>query len=260
MGKEKRAKRCEVCDRDFYPRSDKYDSARCCSLKCRGKLGKRCGDKSRNDKWYSLTPSQQKEALLEAFLKHVDKVGGCWVWRNAGKGKGRLPYGNLCFRQKTYSAHRLSWELFKGEVPESTCVLHTCDNASCVNPEHLFLGSHLDNERDKLKKGRGVGERLNEKLVLEIKKKLVMRVPSTVLAKEYNVSMTTIHSIKHGRTWKDIGEDLEVPKYRAISREDVIDVKKKLAMKIPCAHIAREYGVNRSVISKIKNGKTWRDV
>lgn len=77
---------------------------------------------------------------------------GCWIWMGACSGRG---YGSIRIGQKTERAHRLAWELFKGPIEDGLHVLHRCDITYCVNPDHLFLGSHQDNMIDKEKKDRG---------------------------------------------------------------------------------------------------------
>ena len=82
---------------------------------------------------------------------------GCWLWVGHIQGGG---YGTLHIRPHLHLAHRLSWELNVGPIPEGQNVLHHCDNPPCVRPSHLFLGSHADNVRDMVAKGRNAkGER-----------------------------------------------------------------------------------------------------
>lgn len=77
---------------------------------------------------------------------------GCWVWKN---NKDRDSYGRVRIGgRKTTGAHRLSYITFVGQIPNGMRVLHKCDNPSCVNPEHLFLGTHSDNMRDMYNKRR----------------------------------------------------------------------------------------------------------
>ena len=80
---------------------------------------------------------------------HIADKTGCWLWV---KGGGR--YGLISYQDKTISVHRLSYLLFIGKIPDGYCVCHTCDTPRCVNPDHLFVGSHKDNEQDKTVKGR----------------------------------------------------------------------------------------------------------
>ena len=85
---------------------------------------------------------------------------GCWVWTAAHHERG---YGYFHFPEfdgrKSSFAHRVSYFLYKGVHPKDMSVCHTCDNPSCVNPDHLFLGSHADNMKDMSKKGRATGRR-----------------------------------------------------------------------------------------------------
>lgn len=99
--------------------------------------------------------------LLERFNSKLSELteSGCIEW----KGAIRRTYGviRICDKNLKYkynssqSAHRISYELFKEEIPKKMLVLHKCDNRICVNPDHLFLGTHKDNALDMIKKDRG---------------------------------------------------------------------------------------------------------
>lgn len=135
--------------------------------------------------------------------------GQCWLWGGAPNSTG---YGTI--RQpgrfgKTVLAHRLAYEISFGVVPEGMCVCHRCDVPLCVNPGHLFLGSNLDNIRDRDRKGRckarglpgeGCGHhKLKEWQVIKVLKD--SRTHQTI-ADAYHMSRTAITNIKLGRTWK----------------------------------------------------------
>lgn len=98
-----------------------------------------------------------------SFLEYAEN--GCWTWKGSINPSG---YGLFLFQGKLRLAHRVSWELVYGFSPERNVVIcHTCDNRSCVNPEHLFLGTDKDNARDKMKKGRHVQAYGNRKLTID---------------------------------------------------------------------------------------------
>jgi hypothetical protein len=78
---------------------------------------------------------------------------GCWLWIVSTRLRG-LPYGEIRVGKRMASAHRVSWELHNGSIPNEMWVLHKCDVPQCVNPAHLFLGTRTDNARDMVKKGR----------------------------------------------------------------------------------------------------------
>jgi hypothetical protein len=92
-------------------------------------------------------------AAQTAFLKRVKVASGddCWLWQGVLNKKG---YGRYYTRGKVFFAHRVSYELFKGEIPPGLLVLHRCDVPTCVNPNHLFVGTHSDNAKDAVAKGR----------------------------------------------------------------------------------------------------------
>lgn len=88
---------------------------------------------------------------VRRFWSKVDKSGECWVWTASLQNKG---YGQFQMRGKMMLAHRVSWELENGPIPDNQCVLHRCDNRKCVRTAHHFLGTKADNNADMHSKGR----------------------------------------------------------------------------------------------------------
>lgn len=89
--------------------------------------------------------------LKERFEKYVNKTLPCWIWEGSKDSHG---YGHIKDNKKLKISSRVSWELYRGKIPKNMFVCHTCDNPSCVNPEHLWIGSHTDNMRDSFSKNR----------------------------------------------------------------------------------------------------------
>lgn len=144
----------------------------------------------------------------------------CW---ETTASKTKNGYGRIWVYPKLVYAHRVAWELVNGTIPKGMFVCHKCDNPPCCNPNHLFLGTHIDNMRDSQNKGRNnhgpvmYGERhplskLTQKDVDEIRasyiKKPRVRNPFgiTSLAKKYCVAKSLIHRIVVGKSWPEIQE------------------------------------------------------
>ncbi len=141
-----------------------------------------------------------------AFLKKVDTKGfsetECWTWLGAGKGNG---YGHT----SQGPAHRVSYEMFVGQIPEQMDVCHRCDNRSCVNPSHLFVGTRADNMNDMKAKGRGAGghrKHLKEATVQEIRRRISAGTSLRTIAETLNVGYPTVTAVARGDAYVGIGQ------------------------------------------------------
>lgn len=168
----------------------------------------------------------------ERFEGKVERVteSGCWIWLGGVTGSG---YGALGVDNKVKSTHRVSWNLYHGEIPEGLCVLHTCDTKLCVNPSHLFLGTNKDNTADMLKKGRGPS--------------LAQRAHSNRKRGAAHPSVIKPECLKRG-----------VEHHSAkIKESDVLDIRNS---KETGVYLARVYGLSTVTVSRIRRRMIWRHV
>jgi hypothetical protein len=164
------------------------------------------------------------EKELLRFMAKVQRGDGCWLWTAAkdSKGYGRFSLGGSHTpegkrRNSMVAAHRFSYESVHGPIPSGPgfhgyCVLHRCDNPSCVRPDHLFLGTNKDNVQDMDRKGRRVNaqKRGNEHPNARLTPEKVARIyqmacarekPQWRIAQEFGVCLATVNHIKTGRLW-----------------------------------------------------------
>lgn len=150
---------------------------------------------------HGLTPKK--------YIKSKTKTddNGCWIWIASSRRRG---YGIVSLNKKQWIASRLSYSLFKGEIPEGMFVCHHCDNPRCINPDHLFLGTAKDNGVDMANKGRSAkGEKngnvsITAKEASDIKKMLAEGLSGEKISEKTGISIHIVYHIKTGKTWKHL--------------------------------------------------------
>lgn len=152
-----------------------------------------------------------EKSLEERFWEKVavKTKEECWEWLAYKTQEG---YGRIKYKDRSLEASRASWMINRGEIPKRMFVLHICDNPACVNPDHLYIGDHLDNMRDKKEKNRcnspkgskHFNSKLTEKDVTYIKSIPIGFGDITRLAQKYGVTKHTISAILHNKNWKHI--------------------------------------------------------
>jgi hypothetical protein len=136
------------------------------------------------------------------ILDNIIEVDGCWIWN---KSITSNDYGKATYLNRSWRAHRLSYTLFKGEIPGNQFVCHKCDNPRCVNPEHLFLGSATDNMQDCVNKGRYKNVKKTKPEVSdEVKLKALIfivrnrKMSTAQISTQLGVDIQTIRQLKAG--------------------------------------------------------------
>jgi len=138
---------------------------------------------------------------MQRFFEKIDKTDGCWNWKAAGRGNG---YGAIKIDGKVIDAHRFSWVIHNGDIPNGLFVCHKCDNRKCVNPDHLFLGTQSENMIDCSKKGR-----LKYPDLQKFKKGNYPK--NTTISKDLAIKVKEAISIRNGKTLKEISVLFSVP-------------------------------------------------
>lgn len=146
------------------------------------------------------------KTLMQRFMYFVNSD---WQWTGSKDNKG---YGRIRVDGKLDRAHRVSYKLFNGLIPDGLCVLHSCDDPGCVNPQHLHIGTHQDNSNECMERGRsyhGFGEingraKLSASNVIEIRKLISEGISRIKIAKLFGVTGGMIGHISHNRNWKHL--------------------------------------------------------
>lgn len=162
------------------------------------------GTGSRYCRGHNLNASRP---AAERFGGKWKTVGDCWEWQGEALTCG---YGRIRVGRRKKLAHRFSYELFRGPIPDGLFVCHHCDNRRCVNPDHLFLGTNADNMRDMVNKGRSTvlpGEdNPNAKLSADEAREVIRLRSAGIdrksVAERFGISKTMVTFITTGRSWK----------------------------------------------------------
>lgn len=147
-----------------------------------------------------------KKTFQQRFEEKFRITPGCWLW-TAGKTKDG--YGLVWRDDKNVKAHRASFELYIGPIPDGMHVLHKCDVRNCINPDHFFPGTNADNMADKVAKGRarGANGESHWKAKLTEEKVLAIRADQRIqrlIAADHGVSQRSISLIKRRETWSHV--------------------------------------------------------
>jgi len=140
------------------------------------------------------------------FYAKIDKSDNCWEWTARKDWQG---YGQFRANGRQERAHRVSYEIHIGKIAPKLLVCHSCDNPGCVNPEHLWTGTHAENIADKMKKGRNrLGEDVPQSVLTETQVKAIRELSGTAsqqaIANMFDVNQTTISRILRRKYWTHI--------------------------------------------------------
>jgi hypothetical protein len=226
--------------------------------------------------------ARPKPSLRNAFYARISKQpDGCWLWTGQfGGGYGvyqlskTTSHDGKIVRRRIY-AHRFSWELHWGAIPEGLEVCHKCDVPKCVNPEHLFLGTHAENQADMAAKDRSpAGVRHANAKITDVDVVAIRNSRETlaVLADRYGLSQQTVSEIKNRKIWKhvpgvriDDSRDNQFRKGEAhgmarLTEDDIRTIRTRRANGETLMAIARDYGITDVMVSRIFLRKSWKHV
>ena len=229
-----------------------------------------------------ISPSRRGLPILERMARYTSppNESGCELWTGSQAGIGYKTgrgYGSIRINGRNEKAHREKWRQLRGSIPDGLCVCHTCDVPSCVAIDHLFLGTPMDNAKDRDAKGRGnsrwpSGERSGSaKLTVAIVHEIMASVEThTELGKKYGVDLGSIHAVRSGRSWRHV---TGLPPYakgvfkwprsgpgNCKTKLTKIMVHEIMESAEPSTVLGRKFGVNQSCIAKVRSGESWTHV
>ena len=199
--------------------------------------------------------------LAELFWRKVKKTETCWLWlgRVTVGGYGRIGKIQIL-------AHRLSWEIHNGPIPKDLFILHKCDNPPCVNPEHLFIGTQIDNMRDCA---------INERTKSKLSRETIFKIRSDYatgkffqreLADKYGTTLGIMHHIIRNRSFKHVENPLDnIDKVRfgksKLRPENVKEIRERYEKGgITKKELSIIYNVDEPCIYKIINRINWKNI
>jgi hypothetical protein len=138
----------------------------------------------------------------------VEPMSGCWIWTRSVL-RPESPYGRFYWKGRMLPAHRHSYELHVGPIPDGLWVLHKCDNRQCVNPDHLYVGTLLDNHSDMDARGRravGLKHGMSKLTAKDVHFIRASGLSSRKVADILGVEKTAVRNVRIGKTWTHVPE------------------------------------------------------
>lgn len=165
--------------------------------------------------------TQEAIDRFESRIQRDANAKGCWKWKGYVSPHG---YGEISIKHRSVRANRFSYTLYNGAIPDGLNVLHSCDNPACVNPAHLFVGTHADNIKDKVSKqrqARGVNHgmaKITPAIVYSIR--MLARAGKTqkFIAQLVGLTQAAVSLIVIGEKWGHVHADLIMPKQKRFGR------------------------------------------
>lgn len=198
-----------------------------------------------------------------------EPMSGCWLWE---AGCCKDGYAKFHLDGESIRGHRAAWLIYRGSIPDGIQVLHRCDNPPCVNPDHLFLGTHIDNARDKAAKGRAPGMRGESNPLSRITRAEAQSIATDnvrsiqEMAAQHGVSAAAISKIRSGKLWSGQIE-LSPDRGKRLRMRGAKNPNARITAKIaeairsdgrPSREAAKAFGVSKATITSIRSGRTWK--
>lgn len=172
---------------------------------------------------------------------------GCWLWLGRAYESQRAhAYGVFSLGNKRTSVHRAAYEATHGPIPKGMVCRHTCDNASCVNPDHLLVGTQADNVRDMWERNRA-----HQQIDPSIGQRAAVNGNATMAAEPHRRARGDRHGKKAG------GDKGEKNSQAVLTESAIREIR---ASTLPQRKIARQYGVHQKTIWRVKNDKSWTHI
>lgn len=241
-----------------------------------------------SESFYSTTfKINIKQSDISKFWSRIDVKAEteCWTWMC---GKSRLGYGKMSIGKKCIRAHRFALVVSGVEIPENMCACHSCDNPSCCNPKHLWVGSQSDNQKDRAAKGRSSrGERnpskthpelfcgennhasmLTDEIVSELRKNPPIGLNMSTESLKYSISPEAFRSAIVGDTWKHVPAmspdklhaflNANPPIRVRITRQTADLVKEQLRLGLGVKEVSAKMGIHQRTVRRILSGQCWK--
>lgn len=199
--------------------------------------------------------------FIDRFDASITKIkNGCWNWDKELNASG---YGIIRISNTAILAHRFSYEFFNEQINNDLCVCHNCDNPKCVNPEHLWLGTHDENMKDAAKKHRMPGSpKLNSDDIIQMVAMFNDGYSTNELSDIYGIDRSYVSVVISGKTWKhlDISNRPISTRTNKVSTtlfQSEIDEMRRIRPTMTITELAEKFNCSRTAVQRIVNDMQW---